>query len=134
MDAAFDAAAKSTHSEQADWNWYLTTKTLNTFYFVSDFVIAHGMMNAIGETDIVVAHQEILERLAPVADSLSEFAGAFTAAVLEKYFGDIEGEICLKIANAPNFSDIVLPFYIETPPHSGTLSWKMPSPSPLRFI
>jgi hypothetical protein len=55
MDAAFEAAAKSAHSDEADWNWYLSTKSLNTFYLASDLVIAHGMMNAIDETDIVVA-------------------------------------------------------------------------------
>jgi hypothetical protein len=60
--------------------------------------------------------------LQPVAGSLSEFAEAFTEAVLVKYFDDIEGKICLRIANAPNVTDVLLPFYIETPPHSGTVS------------
>jgi hypothetical protein len=122
MDAAFEAAAKSAHSDEADWNWYLSTKSLNTFYLASDLVIAHGMMNAIDETDIVVALKKIMGDLQPVADSLSEFAEAFTEAVLVKYFDDIEGKICLRIANAPNVTDVLLPFYIETPPHSGTVS------------
>ena len=116
------AAAKSTHSEEADWNWYLTTKNLNTFYFVSDFVIAHGMMNVIGETDLIAAHKKIMEGLTPVADNLSTFAEAFTEAIFEKYFGDIEAEICVQIADAPKDSDVFLPFYIETPPYSGALS------------
>jgi hypothetical protein len=122
MDAAFDAASRNIHSEEADWNWYLTPKNLNTFYFVSDFIIVHGMMNAIGETDLIVAHQKIMKDLQPVADNLSEFAGAFTVAILERYFGDLKGEIFTKIANAPNDNDVVLPFYIERPPHSGSLS------------
>lgn len=121
MDAAFEAAVRSTHSEEADWNWYLTTKNLNTFYFVSDFIIAHGMMNAIGETDLIVAHQKIMKELLPVADSLSVFAGAFTVAILDKYFDDLEGEICTTIANAPNDSSVVLPFYIEISPRSDGL-------------
>jgi hypothetical protein len=122
MEAAFAAASTSAHGEPEDWNWYLTTNLLNTFFFVSDFVMAHGMMNAAGETDLLEAHRKILGELGPVASELSEFTGAFIEAILRKHFGtEMTGTICAKIANAPKDNEVFLPFYIETPPISGTI-------------
>jgi hypothetical protein len=121
MEAAFQAAVTSADSEPADWSWYLTPKQLNTFYFVSDFVIAHAMMTSIGEKDLNKAHEKIMRQLAPVANNLNEFTGAFSAAVLGKYVAELDGEVCMKIAVAPKDNEVIVPFYIEMPGHAGTL-------------
>ena len=52
---------------------YFNKALLNTFFFVSDFVLVHGMANALSETDVNEAHKQLLGEMAPVANELSEF-------------------------------------------------------------
>jgi hypothetical protein len=39
-----------------DWCMYLKNALLNAFFFAFDFVLAHGIANAMGETDVNEAH------------------------------------------------------------------------------
>lgn len=86
------------------------------------------MMTAIGETDVNEAHKRIMGELAPVANNLNEFTGAFSAAVFGKYVGGLDGEVCMKIADAPRDDEVILPFYIEMAGHPGTLDSFSPGP------
>jgi hypothetical protein len=49
---------------------------LNTFFFVSDFVLVHGMANAMGETDVNEAHRKLLGDIAPIASDLRRLRSA----------------------------------------------------------
>lgn len=51
MEGAFQFAAKS-GGDDTDWCMYLNSAALNTFFFASDYVLVHGMANAMGETDV----------------------------------------------------------------------------------
>jgi hypothetical protein len=65
VDAAFEKAAGETDSEQADWAVYFNTALLNTFFFVSDYVLVHGMSEALGEPDVNEAHPQAPGRNGP---------------------------------------------------------------------
>jgi hypothetical protein len=62
MEAAFQQAAAH-EKDDDDWAVYFTRTQLNCFFFMSDFVIAHGMTAAAGETDILAGHKKILNDL-----------------------------------------------------------------------
>jgi hypothetical protein len=49
-----------------DWCMYLKNALLNTFFFASDFVLARGIANAMGETDVNEAHRKLLGDVAPI--------------------------------------------------------------------
>jgi hypothetical protein len=70
MEAAFQLAVKS-DGDDTDWCMYLDNALLNTFFFASDFVLVHGMANAMGKTDINEAHRKLLGDIAPIANDLS---------------------------------------------------------------
>jgi hypothetical protein len=57
VDAGFELAAASPEFDD-EWNWYLANENINTFYFVSDVVVVHGMLNAIGEKDACGAEED----------------------------------------------------------------------------
>jgi|GraSoiStandDraft_4_1057263.scaffolds.fasta_scaffold486503_1 hypothetical protein len=115
MEEAFQLAAAAT-SEDADWSLYMSNTLLNCFFFVSDFVIAHGITRAVGETDILDGHRKLLGDLAPIADELSEFTFGFAAAIFRKHFGsELTATIVAKLKDAPQIGDLTLPFYIEAP-------------------
>jgi hypothetical protein len=115
VDAGFELAAASPEYDD-EWNWYLANENINTFYFVSDVVVIHGMLSAIGEKDAVVAQKRILGELNLVADQFILFASFCLHAILSKYFApEIIAEVCEKVADAPQSLDVGLPFYIEPP-------------------
>jgi hypothetical protein len=114
VEAAFERAAAE--GEDADWAIYFNKALLNTFFFVSDFVLVHGMANALNETDVNDAHRNLLSELAPIANDLSEFTFGFAAAIFRRYFGpELMMTLVAKVQDAPDIEDIRYPFFVETP-------------------
>jgi hypothetical protein len=114
MEAAFQTAVASGAMEEADWGIYFTRALLNTFFFVSDYVFAHGIANAVKGANVNEAHQTLLASLAPIANDLSEVAYGFAAALFSKYLGpELTMTVVAKIDNAPNIDELRLPFYVE---------------------
>ena len=113
MEAAFQLAVKS-DGDDTDWCMYLNNALLNTFFFASDFVLVHGMANAMGETDVNEAHRKLLGDIAPIANDLSTFAFGFAEAIFIKYFGELTATLVAEIKDAPNIEDLRLPWFVET--------------------
>jgi hypothetical protein len=113
MEAAFQLAVRS-DGDNTDWCIYLNDALLNTFFFASDFVLVHGMVNAMGETDVNEAHRKLLEDIAPIANDLSTFAFGFAEAIFIKYFGELTATLVAEIKDAPNIEDLHLPWFVET--------------------
>jgi hypothetical protein len=116
IDAAFEKAAAAEESEEADWAVYFNSALLNTFFFVSDFVLVHGMANALSEADVNEAHRQLLGEMAPVANDLSEFTFGFAAAVFRRHVGgELTMTLVARLGDAPDIDDIRYPFFVETP-------------------
>jgi hypothetical protein len=113
MEAAFQLAVKS-EGDDTDWCMYLNDALLNTFFFVSDFVLVHGMAHAMGETDVNEAHRKLLGDIAPIANDLSTFAFGFAEAIFAKYFGELTATVAAEIEDAPNIEDLRLPWFVDT--------------------
>jgi hypothetical protein len=117
MEAAFQLAASNKDGEDVDWCVFFNRALLNTFFFVSDYVLVHGIADILKESDVNVAHEKLLRDLAPIANDLSEFMFGFAKAIFQKYIGgeELVLTVVAKIANAPDINDLHLPFYVETP-------------------
>ena len=113
MEAAFQLAVKS-DGDDTDWCMYLDSALLNSFFFASDFVIIHGMANALGETDVNEAHRKLLGDLAPIANDLSTFAFGFAEAIFIKYFGELTATLATQIEDAVKIEDLRLPWFVGT--------------------
>ncbi|MHC2462491.1 hypothetical protein [Bradyrhizobium embrapense] len=116
VDAAFEKAARETDSKDADWAAYFNEALLNTFFFVSDYVLVHGMAETLGEPDVNEAHHKVLGEMAPVANDLSEFAFGFTAAIFKRHVGpELTMTRVALVDDAPDIDSISYPFFVETP-------------------
>jgi hypothetical protein len=116
IETAFAKAASETDSEQADWAAYFNKALLNTFFFVSDYVLVHGMSDALSEPDVNEAHRKLLGEMAPVANDLSEFTFGFAAAIFRRYVGEeLTMTLVAKVMDAPDIDDLRFPFFVETP-------------------
>jgi len=121
MDAGFEAAINDKNWDN-DWNWYFSTATWNSLYFASDFVVLHGILTSIGETNLVEAQKKIMDEVNKVSRHMMVLLYALTEAFLAKYFGpEMTAEVIAKIADAPGAFDVWLPFYVEIPPDDPAL-------------
>jgi len=92
---------------------YVEDGLLNTFFFASDFVLVHGIANAVGKTDVNEAHRKLLGDMAPIANDLSTFAFGFAEAIFKKYFGELSATLVAQIKGAPNIEDLRLPWFVD---------------------
>jgi hypothetical protein len=113
MEAAFQLAVKS-DGDETDWCMYLQDALLNTFFFASDFVLVHGVANAMGEKDVNEAHRKLLGDVAPIANDISTFAFGFAEAIFIKHFGELTATRVAEIDDAPKIEDLRLPWFAET--------------------
>ncbi|NOJ39062.1 hypothetical protein [Bradyrhizobium australiense] len=103
IDAAFEKAASEADSEEADWAVYFNKGLLNTFFFVSDYVLVHGMSEALSEPNVNKAHRQLLAEMAPVASDLSEFAFGYAAAIFQRHVGaELTMKVVAKVDDAPD--------------------------------
>jgi hypothetical protein len=117
MESAFQMAFANKDGEKVDWSVLFNRALLNTSFFVSDFVLVHGIADALKETDVNVAHQKLLGDLAPVAYDLSEFTFGFAKAIFQKYINrdELVMTVVAKVADAPDINEVRFPHYVETP-------------------
>jgi hypothetical protein len=122
MEAGFRNAANSKEVADDEWAIYLSHGLMNCFFFMSDMVIAHGMTEALGHTDINEAHRILLPKLGPVANQLSDFTYGFAAVIFRKYVGDeMPLTIVSKLEDAPHVDEMRLPFFMEMQPKKGRI-------------
>ena len=76
----------------------------------------HGMLKAVGESDLITAQEKIMVEVRSVSENMSQFIMALTAAFWTKHFGsEMTAELYAKITNAPGAFDVWIPFFIEIP-------------------
>jgi hypothetical protein len=116
METAYQLAVSNEDSEEADWSVFFNEALLNTFFFVSDYVFAHGINDALKESDLNLAHEKLLRDLAPTANDLSEFTFGFAKAIFQKYINKDEllMTVVAQVRDAPDIDDVRLPHYVET--------------------
>jgi hypothetical protein len=113
MEAAFQLAVKS-DGDETDWCMYLNNALLNTHFFASDFVLVHGIANAMGEPDVNEAHRKLLGDIAPIANDLSTFTFGFAEAIFKRHFGELTATLVAEVKDAPNIEDLRLPWFVKT--------------------
>jgi hypothetical protein len=116
MEAAFQIAVRA-ESHEMDWSIFFNQALLNVSFFVSDFVVIHGVMDILKETDVDEAHKKLLNPLAAIANDISEVTFGFAKLMFQRYINNKEllMTVVAKIADAPDIGDLRLPFYVETP-------------------
>jgi hypothetical protein len=111
MDAGFEAAAGDTTWDN-EWNWYFSHAMYNSFYLMSEVVTLHAILNAMGETDLMKAHERLGVELKKVSEPMIYFIFSVNEALLVKHLGATV-EVVAEITDAPGVLDVGIPFYVE---------------------
>ena len=97
-----------------EWNWYLTTQNINTFYFLSDLVISQGMARAAGFREITEGHRRVMQDLSQVVSWIGTFVQAYFYAAFGKYNNDLPAVVDARVKGT--FSNqVIIPYYIVEP-------------------
>jgi hypothetical protein len=121
VEAAFLLAA-SNPGLDSEWVWYFSTSNFNSLYFVSEFVILHGILKEIGEQDLNAAQEHLMVEVRTALNEITTLIMALTSAIWRKHFGnEFRAVVCAKIPpDAPNLFEFWLPFLVKVP--DGTIS------------
>ncbi len=120
VNAAFEAATADADWDN-DWNWYFSGSNSNSFYFLSEFVMLHGIMAAVGGQDLISAQKKLMADMRVVSDSMTTFIMSLTLAMWQKHFGsEMDAEVCAKTANSPNLFEVWIPYFVSIPPEPPT--------------
>ena len=97
------------------WDWYLSDKITNSFYFSSDVVVSHSFIPIAGETNVSLAFKKIMGEVGIVVNCVNDFMMALMAAIVSKNFPDAitKRELAAEISDAPNRREFFIPFYAE---------------------
>jgi hypothetical protein len=114
MEAAYQSAAKA-DSEDLDWSVFFQQGLLNTSFFVSDFVMVHGIKDILGESDVNKAHENLLMPLHAIAFDISEVTSGFAKLLFQKYINkhELVMTVVAHVNGAPDIAALRLPFYFE---------------------
>jgi hypothetical protein len=116
LNSAFEDAASNPQWGN-EWNWFFSHSNYNSFYFLSEFVVLHGILKAVGETDLLVGQEKLTKQITAVSEDMSQFIMALIAVLWKKYFGaELTAETRFDIPNAPGFFDVWIPFFVDIPP------------------
>jgi hypothetical protein len=116
LTRAFEDAAGNPEWDQ-DWNWYFSHSNYNSFYFPSEFVALHGILNLVGETDLIAGQQKLMPLVTAVSNDMSQLIMAILKVLLVKYIvtDHIPAEKKIDVAGAPSIFDVWIPFFVDIP-------------------
>jgi hypothetical protein len=116
VEGAFAAALANSDLDEGDWSFYFAQTGFNSLFFISDFVIMHGIYKKIGESDWDAGQERIMSEVTRATNNIVEFAKAFTVAVWRKHFGEeMRHDKVIEVQDAPSIEGTVLPFFVEMP-------------------
>lgn len=98
-----------------EWNWYLTTQNINTFYFLSDLVISQGMARAAGFKEITEGHRRVMQDINQVFSWIGTFVQAYFYAAFGKYNNDLPAVVDARVRGTLS-NQVIIPYYIVEPP------------------
>lgn len=118
VEAAFEAACNDSDLDD-HWNLYFSQYGFNSFYFLSDLIIIHGIREGAGEVDLIAMQKKLMTETVNAVQYIFEFSKAFTAAVWIKNFGaEMLAKDVVTIQGAANVGDVWIPFFVEMDPSS----------------
>ena len=124
MEAACQSAA-SDSEQDPDWHWYFAKSGWNSFYFLSEIIVMHGILKSSGCDDFASAQQRLMQEMRTANNEMVTLLQCLIASMWTKNVGkDFEAIVVAKLHGAPNLFEFALPYFFDVPdgpipdPHS----------------
>lgn len=115
LETAFQLAASDPEGD-ADWHWYFAKSGFNSFYFLSEIIVRHGVLQATGAENLAKAQQELILETQTANNEMVTLLQALLASMWHKHFGEeFLATVVANVHRAPNLFEFSLPFFFDVP-------------------
>jgi hypothetical protein len=115
MEAACQSAA-SDPEQDPDWHWYFAKSGWNSFYFLSEIIVMHGLLKSAGCDDFASAQERLMQDMRTANNEMVVLLQCLVASMWAKHVGeDFEATCVSKIDGSPNLFEFALPYFFEVP-------------------
>ena len=115
MEAACQLAA-SDPATDPDWHWYFAKSGWNSFYFLNEITIMHGVLKSAGCEDLAAAQKRLTQEMRTANNEMVVLLQCLIASMWAKNIGDdFEATVVAKLRGAPNLFKFSLPYFFDVP-------------------
>jgi hypothetical protein len=115
IEAACQLAAADPETD-ADWHWYFAKSGWNSFYFLSEIIVMHGVLQSAGCSSFADAQQRLQTDMRTANNEMVTLLQCLIAAMWSKNVADeFEATVVAKLHNAPNLFEFSLPYFFDVP-------------------
>jgi hypothetical protein len=113
MEAACQLAAADPSSD-SEWHWYFARSGWNSFYFLSEIMVMHGVLQTAGAADLVKAQERLRDDMRVANNKMVTLLQALIAAMWTLNIGgDFEAIVVARIDGAPKLFEFALPYFFD---------------------
>jgi hypothetical protein len=113
VEAACQIMAADPASDK-DWHWYFAKSGWNSFYFLSEIIVMHGILNTAGEKDFITAQERLMLDMRVANNEMVTLLQALIAAMWLRHFDDeFEATVVATIHKSPKLFEFSLPYFFD---------------------
>lgn len=113
IEAACQLAAADPATD-ADWHWYYAKSGWNSFYFLSEIIVMHGVLQSAGCSNFADAQQPLQTDMRTANNEMVTLLQCLIAAMWSKNVAnEFEATVVTKLHNAPNLFEFALPYFFD---------------------
>lgn len=123
-DAELKANFEATPEDDDMWSWYLSATNANSFYYLNEVIVIHGLLEVTGKADLSEAFSEVMAVAMETTNDLSDFLQSYLRVLVLVHFPQIlnQKNVVLTVDSPPNLKKFKVPFYFEPAPISSSVS------------
>jgi hypothetical protein len=115
MEAACQSAAADAEQD-SDWHWYFAKSGWNSFYFLSEIIVMHGILRSAGCDNFASAQQRLMQEMRIANNEVVTLLQCLIASMWAKNVGeDFQATVVAKLHGAPNLFTFSLPYFFDVP-------------------
>jgi hypothetical protein len=115
MEAACRLAAADPATDP-DWHWYFAKSGWNSFYFLSEIIIMHGVLKSTGCEDLAAAQERLMLEIRTANNEMVTLLQFLIASMWHKNMAEVaDATVVAKLHSAPNLFEFALPYFFDVP-------------------
>jgi len=98
----------------ADWHWYFSKLGWNSFYFLSEIIVMHGVLKSAGCNNFVDAQERLKDDMRIANNEMVTLLQSLIAAMWLKNVADeFQATVVAKLDDGPNLFEFSIPFFFN---------------------
>ena len=118
MEAACQLMASDSSSDP-DWHWYFAKSGWNSFYYLSEIIVMHGVLKSAGCDNIATAQERLASDMRVANNEMVTILQCLIASMWATHIGeDFEATVVAKLHGAASLFEFSIPYFFDVPEES----------------